>query len=207
MGPGTSRAFSFFLGHRLRSNRAHPSSFDGKTFIVKDAFPDNFEYQKSLQQPLSSCPNLRALRDTIPGDDMFVIDYLAEDLLSSSKRPLSDETRRDIVKRALTGLAELHERGILHTGTSEVESLGSQQPFETCGWLTGLHVGRHQAQQHSHRLYRDRGQRPRLHPGLHPKPLGFRLAATRRIHREMSQRQRALAKSRVLGPSRTGPVI
>ncbi|KAL2019567.1 hypothetical protein VTK56DRAFT_9534 [Thermocarpiscus australiensis] len=75
----------------------------------------DFEYQKSLQQPLSSCPNLRVVVETIPDEELFVYNFLNGDLLNFSKRPLSDDTRKSILKAALTGLAELHDRNIIHT--------------------------------------------------------------------------------------------
>ncbi|KAL2016165.1 hypothetical protein VTK56DRAFT_4105 [Thermocarpiscus australiensis] len=74
-----------------------------------------FEYQKSLQQPLSSSPNLRVLVDSIPEDEIFVYDFLAGDLLRFSQRQLSHEMRRSILRSALSGLAELHDKGIIHT--------------------------------------------------------------------------------------------
>lgn len=75
-----------------------------------------FEYQKALQEPLSACPNLRVMLDTIPEEEIFVYDFFADDLLNFSKRQLSPDTRRSILKQALTGLADLHDRRIFHTG-------------------------------------------------------------------------------------------
>ena len=83
---------------------------------MKDMIRGEFEYQKSLQQPLVSCPNLRVVVDTIAEDETFVYDFLAGDLLEFSRRPLSVDTRKPIQRSALSGLAELHDRGILHTG-------------------------------------------------------------------------------------------
>ncbi|KAI0378640.1 kinase-like domain-containing protein [Hypomontagnella monticulosa] len=87
----------------------------GYSFIIKNMIPGEFEYQQDLQQRLSSCPNLRTVVDTIPDRELFVYHFLATDLLQLSQRPLSKETRRSILKQALKGLAELHERGIIHT--------------------------------------------------------------------------------------------
>ncbi|KAK4097705.1 kinase-like protein [Parathielavia hyrcaniae] len=92
----------------------YKASSTGKTFILETLL-DSFDYQKSLQQPLSSSPNLRAFIDTISEESMFVYEFLPEDLFQLSKRPLAYGTRKNILKRALEGLAELHDRGILHT--------------------------------------------------------------------------------------------
>ncbi|KIH87072.1 hypothetical protein SPBR_05198 [Sporothrix brasiliensis 5110] len=77
--------------------------------------PGEFEYQQDLQTPLASCPNLRTVIDVIPDFELFVFRFLAADLLQVSQRPMSPETRKRILKSALTGLAELHDRGIIHT--------------------------------------------------------------------------------------------
>ncbi|KAI1503702.1 kinase-like protein [Biscogniauxia marginata] len=91
------------------------ASAEGENFILKNMIPGEFEYQKDLQNPLASCPNLRTLVDTVPDLELFVYHFLASDLLRISQKPLSKETRRRILRSALTGLAELHGRGIIHT--------------------------------------------------------------------------------------------
>lgn len=53
--------------------------------------------------------------DTIPDFELFVYHFLAADLLQISQKPLSKETKRSVLRSALTGLAELHDRGIIHT--------------------------------------------------------------------------------------------
>ncbi|KAL2138604.1 hypothetical protein VTI28DRAFT_6504 [Corynascus sepedonium] len=77
--------------------------------------PGEFEYQQDLQKPLASCPNLRTVIGIIPDFELFVYHFLAVDLLQISQRPLSTETRSSILRSALTGLAKLHDRGIVHT--------------------------------------------------------------------------------------------
>ena len=91
-------------------------SNEGENFIVKNMIPGEFEYQENLQKSLASCPNLRTVIDIIPDFELFVYRFLAVDLLQICQTPLSMETRRSILRSALTGLAELHDRGIIHTG-------------------------------------------------------------------------------------------
>ncbi|AEO59521.1 hypothetical protein MYCTH_2307897 [Thermothelomyces thermophilus ATCC 42464] len=91
------------------------ASSEGKQFILKDMIKGEFDYQLSLQTPLAPCPNIRVLVDTIRDDEMFVYDFLPGDLLHLSQQALSTQTRRHILKSALLGLAELHDRGIIHT--------------------------------------------------------------------------------------------
>ena len=89
-----------------------------ENFSIKTMIPGEFGYQQELQSILASCPNLRTVVDTIPDFELFVYHFLASDLLQVSDRSLSTETRRSILRSALTGLAELHDRGIIHTGES-----------------------------------------------------------------------------------------
>ncbi|KAK4246834.1 kinase-like protein [Corynascus novoguineensis] len=91
------------------------ASDEGENFIVENMISGEFEYQQDLQKPLASCTNLRTVIDIIPDFELFVYHFLAVDLLQISQRPLSTETRRSILRSALTGLAELHDRGIVHT--------------------------------------------------------------------------------------------
>ncbi|KAK1762031.1 kinase-like protein [Phialemonium atrogriseum] len=93
----------------------YQASAEGKNYIIKNMIPGEFEHQQDLQKPLASCPNLRTVMDTIPDLELFVYHFLAGDLLRISQRPMSEETRRSILRSALTGLAELHDRGIIHT--------------------------------------------------------------------------------------------
>lgn len=56
--------------------------------------------------------------DTIPDFELLVYPFLSGDLLQLSKRPLTEGKRKQILRNALNGLAELHDRGIIHTGES-----------------------------------------------------------------------------------------
>jgi serine/threonine protein kinase len=93
-------------------------SAEGGDFVIKGLIPGEFGYQQELQEPLASCTNLRTFVDTIPDLELLVYRFLSGDLLriSQSQRALSEETRRAILRSALNGLAQLHERGIIHTG-------------------------------------------------------------------------------------------
>lgn len=78
--------------------------------------PGEFEYQQDLQKSLASCPNVRAAVDFVPEFELFIYRYLVGDLLRLRKKALSKDGRRSILRDALTGLAEMHDRNIMHTG-------------------------------------------------------------------------------------------
>lgn len=90
-------------------------SAEGKNFIIKNMIPGEFEYQLNLQKSLPS-PNVRTVIDTVQQLELFIFPFLAGDLLRLSQKNLSYETRRDILRSALHGLADLHDRDILHNG-------------------------------------------------------------------------------------------
>ncbi|CAG8957119.1 hypothetical protein HYFRA_00009320 [Hymenoscyphus fraxineus] len=88
---------------------------EGKNFIVKNMIPGEYEYQQDLQKPLSSSPHLRTVIDGLPGPEIFIYPYLQTDFLQFSQKNLSDATRKAMLKSALAGLADMHDRNIIHT--------------------------------------------------------------------------------------------
>ncbi|KAK9578537.1 hypothetical protein V6Z92_009210 [Aspergillus fumigatus] len=78
--------------------------------------PGEFDYQLNLQKSLATCPNVRGVVDTVKDLEMFIYPYLSGDLLRLSQRKLSEDTRRYILRCALQGLVDLHDRDILHNG-------------------------------------------------------------------------------------------
>lgn len=101
----------------LLANQACGSS-EGKNYIVKDMIPGEYEYQLQLQKSLSTSPNVRAVVDTIKELEVFIYPFLSSDLLHLSQKKLPKEARRLILRRALRGLADMHQRNVLHNGKS-----------------------------------------------------------------------------------------
>lgn len=93
-------------------------SAEGNDFIVKNVIPDVFEYQQDLQKGLALCANLRTMVDTVPKFELFVYHFMTGNLLQVSAMSLSKSTRKSILRCALRGLADLHDRSIIHTGKS-----------------------------------------------------------------------------------------
>ncbi|OTA95773.1 hypothetical protein M434DRAFT_393416 [Hypoxylon sp. CO27-5] len=83
-------------------------------FIAKNMIKGEFEYQMQLQKLVSSSPNVRTVVDTNHELEIFIYPFLTGDLLRFSQKKLAIEARRDILRSALRGLADLHERDILH---------------------------------------------------------------------------------------------
>ncbi|KAI1774395.1 hypothetical protein F4818DRAFT_81332 [Hypoxylon cercidicola] len=83
-------------------------------YIVKNMIKGEFEYQMELQKLVSSSPNVRTVVDTNREFEIFIYPFLIGDLLRFSQRKLAIEARKDVLRSALRGLADLHERDILH---------------------------------------------------------------------------------------------
>lgn len=98
---------------------------EGRKNILKNMIPGEFEYQLALQKRLSSCPNVRAVVDTIQNLDLFIYPFLDGDLLRLSQRSLSKDARRYILQSALHGLANIHDREILHNGKFQSPNIPS----------------------------------------------------------------------------------
>lgn len=95
---------------------------DGKKYIVKNMIPGEFEYQLQLQRSLSSCPNVRTVTDTVKELELFVYPFLSGDLLRLSQKDLPKHTRKGILRSALNGLADMHDKDIVHNGKLDAPS-------------------------------------------------------------------------------------
>ncbi|PGH20109.1 serine/threonine protein kinase [Polytolypa hystricis UAMH7299] len=114
---GDSRQAYKILAYRRKPLLyVYRASAEGRKYVVKNLIQGEFEYQLNLQKSLSSCPNVRAVVDTAQELKMFIYPYLSEDLLRLSQKRFSKETRRSILRNALNGLADMHDRDILHNG-------------------------------------------------------------------------------------------
>lgn len=69
-----------------------------------------------MQKELSD-NNLRTFQDTIPDQAMFVYTYFTDHLLSLAQKDLPTTVTKRILKDTLRGIATLHDKHIVHTGT------------------------------------------------------------------------------------------
>lgn len=91
-------------------------SHQGKHFIVKDIIPGDFEYLIALQKNVEHSPHVRTAVDSIPDRHMLVFPYLEKGLLHANTTALSPIAKKSIIRDALAGLADLHDKHIIHTG-------------------------------------------------------------------------------------------
>ncbi|KAI1940080.1 hypothetical protein LOZ66_002515 [Ophidiomyces ophidiicola] len=117
------------------------ASSEGKNYIVKNMIPGEFEYQLDLQKQLSSCPNVRAVVDTIKAPQLFIFPFLAGDLLRLSQKPLSTESRRNILHNIKPNniLVDYDESadGLVHIKSVQISDLEDTVIVPHGKWLRG----------------------------------------------------------------------
>ncbi|QKX63782.1 uncharacterized protein TRUGW13939_10953 [Talaromyces rugulosus] len=90
------------------------ASAERRNYIVKNMIKGDFDYQLSLQKSLSALPNVRKVIDTVKDLGMLIYPLLSGDLFHLSQKNLSEKTRRYILQKALQGLADMHDKDVLH---------------------------------------------------------------------------------------------
>lgn len=87
-------------------------------FVIKEILQD-YEIRKDTYRQAGSCAQVRALLDNVPSRRMFVFEYLEQILLRFMQDGVLLAQAKHILKCALRGLASLHERDNVHTGSSD----------------------------------------------------------------------------------------
>ncbi|KAI1438094.1 kinase-like domain-containing protein [Xylaria sp. CBS 124048] len=87
---------------------------DEKMFVLKSLFEKDYNYALPLQLRFNQSPYLRALRDTVPDQNMFVNEYLTDHLLNFAFKDVSLATQKRVLRDTLRGLATLHAQNIAH---------------------------------------------------------------------------------------------
>jgi hypothetical protein len=86
-------------------------------FILKNIPKDIFDnFNSNIWPQLPKSPNIRLPWDTVPGERILVYKYLSHDFFSLVKEDISLKARKQILKASLLGIADLHDRHIVHLG-------------------------------------------------------------------------------------------
>jgi hypothetical protein len=73
-------------------------------------------FNEDIQPRLPQTARIRVPLDEIPEKRIFVYEYLKDDFLGIVKDEMSMRARKEILKATLQGIAELHDRNIVHLG-------------------------------------------------------------------------------------------
>ncbi|EMF11596.1 kinase-like protein [Sphaerulina musiva SO2202] len=106
-------------GHPL--TKVYRAKSDGMTndFVLKE-ISQEWDVRLGIYERIgNNCPYLRNLVDTIPERQMFVFEYLEDNLLLLARQedeqpPVPPSAMKYILKCILKGLAELHSKDIIH---------------------------------------------------------------------------------------------
>lgn len=84
-------------------------------FILKEV-PQDWNARLEIYNLVGSSPFVRNLVDTVPERKIFIFDYLQTSLLQLAQKNFPQPTMKHILKCALSGIAAMHEKGIVHNG-------------------------------------------------------------------------------------------
>ncbi|KAI1149052.1 kinase-like domain-containing protein [Nemania diffusa] len=98
-----------------RTWRVYRATHEEKQFILKDIIPGDFDYIISLQKHVEHSSHIRTVVDSIPERHILVYPYLEKGLLHVDTAALSSVAKKVIIRDALAGLADLHDKHIIHT--------------------------------------------------------------------------------------------
>lgn len=73
-------------------------------------------FNNKLRPKIPESRYIRLPTDTIPGERVFVYKFLTDDFLSLVRKQLPMRARKQILKDSLRGIADLHDREIVHLG-------------------------------------------------------------------------------------------
>ncbi|QQK45950.1 kinase-like protein [Penicillium digitatum] len=111
----------YTIEHVLQEDVSPPrhvyrASADGHKFILNYIHPVNFENLQDVNNRLrGNASHVCLAVDTIPDKSMFVFKHFADHLLTLAQKDLPLIVIKRILKKVLTGIAELHDWDIVHT--------------------------------------------------------------------------------------------
>ncbi|KAK4133849.1 hypothetical protein BT67DRAFT_449946 [Trichocladium antarcticum] len=85
------------------------------SYILKDILPGDFQYIQELQKLIDSSAYVQTLVNSIPNRHMFIYPFLDTNLQLVETIAIPPFIKIKIIKDALTGLANLHDKGVYHT--------------------------------------------------------------------------------------------
>ncbi|KAL8354447.1 hypothetical protein RB601_004035 [Gaeumannomyces tritici] len=88
---------------------------EGTRYVIKDIWPGQFDRLVKLNKLVEHSPHVRTAVDIIPDRQMLVFPHRNLDLLSANPAAIPAAAKKGIIRDALSGLAALHDKRIIHT--------------------------------------------------------------------------------------------
>ncbi|KAI1165544.1 kinase domain-containing protein [Nemania serpens] len=112
---GRRYLFKKLIQERRHAGRVWLATSGGEKFVLKDIPKSVFSnFNENIKPRLREHPNIRLPSDTIRDQRIFAYRYLTDDFLSLVKKNISLRARKQILRASLRGIAELHDRDIVH---------------------------------------------------------------------------------------------
>ncbi|KAI1200349.1 kinase domain-containing protein [Nemania serpens] len=112
---GRRYLFKELIQERPHVGRVWLATSGNEKFVLKDIPKNIFSNFNEIVKPrLREHPNIRLPSDTIRDQRIFAYRYLTDDFLSLVKKQISLRARKQILSATLRGIAELHDRDIVH---------------------------------------------------------------------------------------------
>lgn len=87
----------------------------GRHYVLKGLPKEDIEYRQRMYDDLRSCPYVRVAEDYIPEQSMFAYNYFKDQYLSYAQNDIPLAQTKRILKDCLSGIAAMHQKGIVHT--------------------------------------------------------------------------------------------
>ncbi|KAJ9200660.1 hypothetical protein DTO021D3_2648 [Paecilomyces variotii] len=112
---GSRYIFKELLQERPHFGRVWSATSGRDQFVLKDIPEAIFSnFNKEINHRLPQSPYIRLPCDHIPGQRILVYQYLMDDFLKLVQKKIPARSRKKIIKDSLRGIAELHDRDIVH---------------------------------------------------------------------------------------------
>ncbi|KAL9127414.1 MAG: hypothetical protein Q9217_003710 [Psora testacea] len=112
---GRHYLFKELIQGRPQLGRIWLATYGQDKFVLKDIPKDIFSnFSKNIRPRLRESPYIRLPCDTIPDQRIFVYKYLNDDFLNLVRKQIPMQARKQILKASLQGIAELHDRDVVH---------------------------------------------------------------------------------------------
>ncbi|EFR05123.1 serine/threonine protein kinase [Nannizzia gypsea CBS 118893] len=103
------------IQERPRLGRVWLATSGQEKFVLKDIPEAIFSsFNEDIRPRLHESPYLRLPCDTIPNKRTFAYRYMDDDLLSLVRKQVSVQTRKQVLKAGLRGIADLHSHDVVH---------------------------------------------------------------------------------------------
>ncbi|KAE8829708.1 hypothetical protein P3342_008312 [Pyrenophora teres f. teres] len=112
---GRKYLFKQLIQERPHIGRVWLATSGKDQFVLKD-IPRNIflNFNENIRPKLPRTSRILLPLDTIPNEQIFVYEYLKDDFLNLVRKQIPMRARKQILKATLEGIADMHDRDVVH---------------------------------------------------------------------------------------------